>query len=119
DWPVECPGWRKPPVSEAPDLRSIGHQDGYAFWYAARMSEQIAIRLPDDLADRLDALVATGRFGSKAQAVRAAIQALVEAERRREIGERIADGYRRPSQTDEAVAAASAAAVRSIREEPW
>ena len=83
------------------------------------MSEQIAIRLPDDLARRLDELVASGRFGNKAEAVRSAIQAIVEAERRREIGQRIADGYRRIPQTDDEVAAAADAAIRSIHEEPW
>jgi putative addiction module CopG family antidote len=83
------------------------------------MSEQIAVRLPDDLASRLDELIASGRFGSKAEAVRAALRAMLEAERRRGIGQRIAEGYRRLPQTDEEVAAATAAAIRSIQEEPW
>jgi Arc/MetJ-type ribon-helix-helix transcriptional regulator len=83
------------------------------------MSEQIAIRLPTELARRLDELVATGRFGSKAEAVRSAIQAMIETERRREIGQRIAEGYRRFPQTDEEVASATEGALRSIHEEPW
>jgi len=83
------------------------------------MSEQIAVRLPDQLAQRLDELVRSGRFDSKADAVRAAINDLVEAERRRVIGDRIAEGYRRLPQSDEEVVAAEAAAARSIAEEPW
>ena len=83
------------------------------------MSEQIAVRLPEELAERLDELVASGRFESKAEAVRSAIQTMVEAERRRDIGQRIAEGYRRVPQTDDEVAAAAEAAVRSIHEEPW
>jgi Arc/MetJ-type ribon-helix-helix transcriptional regulator len=83
------------------------------------MSEQIAVRLPDRLAQRLDELVRSGRFDSRADAVRRAIQDLVESERRRQVGERIAEGYRRMPQTDEDVAAAAAAAARSIAEEPW
>ncbi len=83
------------------------------------MSEQIAVRIPAELADGLDELVATGRFETKAEAIRAAIRDLVEVERRRAVGERIAEGYRHAPQTDEEEAAATAAAIRSIREEPW
>ncbi len=83
------------------------------------MSEQIAIRIPKDLAASLEQLVASGRFETKAEAVRRAVQTLVEEERRREVGERIADGYRRRPQTDEEVAVATASALRSIAEESW
>ncbi len=83
------------------------------------MSEQIAIRIPKDLAASLEQLVASGRFETKAEAVRRAIQTLVEEERRREVGERIADGYRRRPQADEEVAVATASALRSIAEESW
>ena len=83
------------------------------------MSEQIAVRPPEDVVERLNELISSGRFGSKAEAVRAAIGSMLEAERRRELGDRIAEGYRRVPQTDEEVAAATEAAVRSIHEEPW
>ena len=88
-------------------------------WYAQRMSEQMAVRMPDELAAAVDRLVRSGRFPTKANVVRVAVEALVESERRREVGERIADGYRRLPQEDEDVKAARAAAIRSIREEPW
>lgn len=83
------------------------------------MSEQIAVRLPNDLAESLEQLVETGRFETKADAVRTALEALVDAERRRRIGEVIADGYRRIPQDDNEVQAATRAAIRSIHEEPW
>ena len=83
------------------------------------MSEQIAVRIPDGLAESLSDLVAEGRFETKADAVRTALQSLVEAERRRRLGESIADGYRRIPQDDDEVKSATRAAIRSIREEPW
>ena len=83
------------------------------------MSEQIAVRLPDALLASLDDLVTRGRFESRAQAVRTAIDELLERDRRRREGEEIADGYRRLPQTDDEVEAATAAATCSIEEEPW
>jgi Arc/MetJ-type ribon-helix-helix transcriptional regulator len=63
------------------------------------MSEQIAARIPDELAESLADLVADGRFETKADAVRTALETLVEAERRRRVGALIADGYRRSRRT--------------------
>jgi Arc/MetJ-type ribon-helix-helix transcriptional regulator len=83
------------------------------------MSEQIAVRIPDGLAESLDELVATGRFETKADAVRTALEAFVDADRRLRVGEQIAEGYRRVPQEDDQVEAATRAAIRSIREEPW
>jgi Arc/MetJ-type ribon-helix-helix transcriptional regulator len=83
------------------------------------MSEQIAIRIPDALAESLEQLVDSGRFETKADAVRTALGALIDAERRRRIGEVIAEGYRRVPQDDDEVRAATRAAIRSIHEEPW
>jgi Arc/MetJ-type ribon-helix-helix transcriptional regulator len=83
------------------------------------MSEQIAVRIPDGLAESLADLVAEGRFETKADAVRTALETLVEAERRRRVGALIADGYRAIPQDDDEVAASTRAAIRSIHEEPW
>jgi Arc/MetJ-type ribon-helix-helix transcriptional regulator len=87
--------------------------------YAFRMSEQIAIRIPTALAAQLGDLVATGRFETKADAVRTALEALIDAERRADVGRRIVEGYRRVPQEDSDVTAADEAATRSIEEEPW
>lgn len=83
------------------------------------MSEQIAVRIPSPLAESLEDLVTRGTFETKAEAIRVALEALVEAERRKRVGELIADGYRRIPQDDEDVEAARIAAIRSIEEEPW
>jgi Arc/MetJ-type ribon-helix-helix transcriptional regulator len=83
------------------------------------MSFQIAIRIPEILAQQLEELVASGRFDTKADAVRAALEALVDAERRADVGRRIVEGYRKVPQDDVDVAAAAEAASRSIDEEPW
>ena len=81
------------------------------------MSKQIEVRIPNALAKALDDLVSEGLFETKAQAIRAALQTLVDQERRRRMGELIADGYRRIPQDE--VEAARRAAIRSIEQEPW
>ena len=83
------------------------------------MSIQIAIRIPDSLAEELESLVTSGRFETKTDAVRSALEALVDAERRAELGRRIVEGYQRVPQDDVEVASAHEAAARSIDEEPW
>ncbi len=83
------------------------------------MSEQFAIRMSDELANSLDELVASGRFATRAEAIRTAIEQLLDTERRREVGRRIVQGYTDIPQTDAEVAATTEAAVRSIEEEPW
>lgn len=81
--------------------------------------EQFAIRMSDELALALDELVASGRFATRAEAVRTAIERLLDAERRREIGRRIVQGYEAIPQTDAELASATEAAIASIEEEPW
>jgi len=83
------------------------------------MSEQIAVRLSSELTTSLDELVAGGRFATRAEAVRSAITSLVDQERRRRVGAEIAEGYRRIPQSDEDLAAATAAATCSVHDEPW
>ncbi len=83
------------------------------------MSQQIAIRIPDALAARLEELVTSGRFETKADAVRTALEAMIDGTRRADIGRQIVEGYLRVPQEDSDVAAASQAAARSIDEEPW
>ncbi|HEX5936417.1 MAG TPA: ribbon-helix-helix domain-containing protein [Actinomycetota bacterium] len=83
------------------------------------MSIQIAVRIPNALIADLDGLVASGRFETRADAVRAALESLLDAERRAELGRRIVEGYRRVPQDDVDVAAAGTAAATSIDEEPW
>jgi Arc/MetJ-type ribon-helix-helix transcriptional regulator len=83
------------------------------------MSIQIAVRIPDALIGDLDGLVSSGRFETRADAVRAALDAFLDAQRRAEVGRLIVEGYQRVPQDDQDVAAAETAAVTSIGEEPW
>ncbi|MDQ1496716.1 MAG: hypothetical protein QOI86_56, partial [Actinomycetota bacterium] len=82
-------------------------------------TEQIAVRLPGELLAQLDELVARGVFESRASAVRAGIEAITAADRRRVIDRALLDGYRRipPTQPDEVAAVASLR--EAIAEEPW
>ena len=66
------------------------------------MSPQIAVRLPAQLLDEIDTLVDAGRFETRAEAVRAGIEQLVDDERRRRIGEAIVAGYTRQPQAEDA-----------------
>lgn len=83
------------------------------------MSKQIAVRIPNALAKSIDDLVSEGRFETNTEAIRSALQTLVDQERRRKVGQLIADGYRRVPQGEGGLEAAWRVAIRSIEEEPW
>ena len=83
------------------------------------MSTQLAIRLPDELLHDLDWLILRLNYDSRAEAMRDALVKLIDQERRREIGEQIAEGYRRMPQTEEEIASAYESLRQSIDEEPW
>lgn len=83
------------------------------------MTQQLALRIPNELAHQLDELVATGRFATRTDAVRSAIASLVERERRRAVGEAVVAGYRRIPETAEELATAEQNLRRLITEEPW
>jgi len=57
------------------------------------MSQQIAIRLDDEDLEALDAAVATGRYPSRAAAVRAGIGELLREQRNCEIAEQYRRAY--------------------------
>jgi len=80
---------------------------------------QIAVRLPEELLAFLDDLVGRGVYDSRAAAVRAGVEAILELDRRRLIDQAVVDGYRRVPPT----AAERQAAISSLRdailEEPW
>jgi Arc/MetJ-type ribon-helix-helix transcriptional regulator len=82
-------------------------------------TEQIAVRLPEEMLARLDALVGRGRYPNRVSAVRRGIELLFDAEEQRELDEAMVEGYRRIPQTDQEHAAAVDALRASILEEPW
>lgn len=82
-------------------------------------SEQVAVRIPTSLLARLDELVKSGVFESRAAALRAGIELVTDLERRRELDRAIAEGYRQAPQTTMEEEAALASLRDAIAAEPW
>ncbi len=82
-------------------------------------SRQIAVRIPTELVDELDALIAVGTYESRADAVRAGLEAVTALERRRQTDQSILDGYARTPPTSSDQDSAVASLRDAIAEEPW
>ena len=82
-------------------------------------TEQIAVRLPAELLAELDDLVRKGVYESRAAAVRAGIEILMELDRRRRTDRAVVEGYRRVPPTVAEREAAIASLREAIAEEPW
>jgi Arc/MetJ-type ribon-helix-helix transcriptional regulator len=88
-------------------------------WYTDRMTRQIAIRIPDELAEELETLVAEGEYPTTAAAVREAVRELAERRRRQKLDDAIVEGYRRHPPTPEEEAWADSGSADFLTEEPW
>lgn len=77
------------------------------------------MRLPDELLAGLDDLVRRGVYDSRAAAVRAGVEAIMEIERRRQVDRDVVEGYRRNPMTESERDAAIASLRDAIAEEPW
>jgi Arc/MetJ-type ribon-helix-helix transcriptional regulator len=82
-------------------------------------TEQIAVRLPEKLLALLDDLVGRGVYESRAAAVRAGVEAILELDRRRMVDQAIVDGYLRVPPTEAERQAAVSSLRAAILEEPW
>lgn len=80
---------------------------------------QLVTRVDDRLAQALDELVAEGVVASRSEAVRVALEALLERHRRRRTGLAIVAGYQRLPQTEAEAGWADEATRRMIADEPW
>jgi Arc/MetJ-type ribon-helix-helix transcriptional regulator len=80
---------------------------------------QLAVRVDDALIAEIDDLIAAGSVTSRSEAVRVGLQALVDEHRRRAIGERIVEAYRRQPQTKRELAGLQASTRALIEQEPW
>lgn len=114
---------RRPWAPRCPRLRLSG---GFAYRNAYQRgtvsgvaSEQIAVRLPEELLAVLDDLVSRGVYESRAAAVRAGIGVVAELDRRRLADLAIVDGYTRTPPTEAEREAALASLRDAILEEPW
>lgn len=82
-------------------------------------TEQIAVRLPVEQLAVLDRLVERGIYETRAAAVRAGIEVVVELDRRRAVDRAIVAGYERVPPTDAETAASIASLRDAIDQEPW
>lgn len=82
-------------------------------------TEQIAVRVPGEQLELLDELVRRGVYDSRAAAVRAGIDAVVELARRRQDDRDVVAGYQRIPPTEGERIAAIASMRAAIAEEPW
>ncbi len=80
---------------------------------------QFVTRLDEQLVAAVDALVADGVVATRSEAVRMGLERLVDRHRRQQIGEQIADGYRRRPQTEEELKGLDEATRALIGEESW
>jgi Arc/MetJ-type ribon-helix-helix transcriptional regulator len=79
----------------------------------------ITVRMSEERRRRLDALVESGRFASRAQALTSAVDLLLAEEERHAIDKAIVEGYRRIPPTAEEDIWAEWSTYESLREEPW
>jgi Arc/MetJ-type ribon-helix-helix transcriptional regulator len=80
---------------------------------------QLVTRLDDRLAAEVDALVADGVVGTRSEAVRVALEQLIDQHRRRRVGAEIVEAYRRQPQTEEELTGLDQATQAMVDEEPW
>jgi Arc/MetJ-type ribon-helix-helix transcriptional regulator len=80
---------------------------------------QLVTRIDDEMADAIDALIASGEFASRSDVVREGIARLVDERRRQAIGDQILAGYDRLPETADELQQAEAAARAMIDDEPW
>ncbi len=109
-----------PVISYRRDHAAVGQVAAgrVAFWHAIRMA-QFVTRLDDQLASSVDELVDQGVVASRSEAVRLALERLVDGHRRARIGVEIAEGYRRVPQSDKEIAGLEEATRALVEEEPW
>jgi Arc/MetJ-type ribon-helix-helix transcriptional regulator len=80
---------------------------------------QLVARLEERLLSDVDRLVAEGVVASRSEAVRVALERLVDERRRERIGAEVAAAYQRQPQTDAELTGLDEATRALITEEPW
>ncbi len=80
---------------------------------------QLVTRVDDELVARLDEMVEGGEVRSRSDAVRSALEQMLDKRRRRLEGEAIVDGYLRQPETEEEMRWAEQNLRDMVAEEPW
>lgn len=80
---------------------------------------QLVTRVDDELIAQLDEMVEGGEAKSRSDAVRQALDVMLDKRRRRLIGESIVEGYRRIPETEEEMRWAEENLREMVAEEPW
>lgn len=80
---------------------------------------QLVTRISDELMKSLDDLVNEGEIGSRSEAVRIALVALIDRHSRSRVGKEIVDGYLRHPQDGHDLGWADTSTIQMIAEEPW
>ena len=96
----------------------VGFADRIAPRYTQRMA-QLVTRIDEELLAAVDALVEEGVVPSRSEAVRRALQELLDRQRRRQTAESIVAGYTRLPQTEDEIGWRDEATARMIADEPW
>ncbi len=83
------------------------------------MTIQIAVKLPDEIVRTLDQLVAGGAFPNRSQAVRHALEVMVQDQERQRIDASFVRGFAERPESAEELADATRLAIEAIEDEPW
>ncbi len=89
-----------------------------AYRYAECMP-QLVTRVDEALVQAIDGLIATGMVASRSDAVRLALEQLLDRHGRGEVGRQIVAGYEARPQVDDEVGWSDHATEAMIAEEPW
>lgn len=80
---------------------------------------QLVTRVDDELVFQLDEMVESGEVKSRSDAVRRALEAMIDQRARRLVAEATVEAYRRIPQTEEELRWADAGTKAMIAEGPW
>ncbi|HEX3693427.1 MAG TPA: ribbon-helix-helix protein, CopG family [Solirubrobacteraceae bacterium] len=80
---------------------------------------QVVTRIDDKLVADLDGLVADGFVASRSEAVRMALEQLVDQHRKQRVAAEIVAGYERCPETEEELAGFDRKTRALVAEEPW
>lgn len=80
---------------------------------------QLVTRVDAELVAAIDALISSGFVSNRSEAVRIALEQLVDRHHRDQIGAQIVAGYRALPQRNDEFPDADLASAQMIAEEPW